>query len=26
MHGLTREEILRYKPVDESFFEGRAKD
>jgi uncharacterized protein len=26
MHGLTREEILRYKPVDESFFEGDAKD
>lgn len=22
MHGLTREEILRYKPVDESFFLG----
>jgi uncharacterized protein len=26
MHGLTREEILHHKPVDESFFEGGAKD
>ncbi len=25
MHGLTREEILRHKPVDESFFEGSTK-
>ena len=25
MHGLTREEILRHKPVDESFFESGDK-
>ena len=25
MQGLTREEILRYKPVDESFFDVRPK-
>jgi hypoxanthine phosphoribosyltransferase len=25
MHGLTREEILQHKPVDESFFEGGDK-
>jgi hypoxanthine phosphoribosyltransferase len=26
MQGLTREEILRHKPVDESFFEGGGND
>lgn len=26
MHGLTRAEILRHKPVDESFFAGVARD